>query len=183
MICSCETRSVTHADHSIVLARWHQCAPHLVHLIGIHTVPVLPPAESLWVHQPSDVSGMSWFSLFLPSKLLCIWRSGPHLIHGSLGQLKSTSQMASRLVQPFLQAQGQCRPTVTPCYSVCSNRLHLASAVMQPNSLCRSLLTDHSFGTIVVIATLNISHSLKASVIVLLLDIRMVLLLKVIRWH
>jgi len=30
-------------------------------------------------------------------------RSGPHLIHGSLGQPESSAEMASRSVQPFLQ--------------------------------------------------------------------------------
>jgi len=34
---------------------------------------------------------------------LPIGRSGPHLIHGSLGPPESTTQMASRLVQAFLQ--------------------------------------------------------------------------------
>jgi len=42
-----------------------------------------------------------------PSKLpLCTedLEFGPHLIHGSLGPPKSTTQMASRLVQPLLRA-------------------------------------------------------------------------------
>jgi len=35
----------------------------------------------------------------------------PHPIHGSLGPSKSTTQMASRSVQPFFMAQDRDRPT------------------------------------------------------------------------
>ena len=47
--------SPPHTDNSVVFARRRQCAPHLVHPIGNRTVPVLPPAESLWVYWPLDV--------------------------------------------------------------------------------------------------------------------------------
>jgi len=39
-----------------------------------------------------------------PLKCPFLWGSRPHLIHGSLGPHKSSSQMASRLVQPFLHS-------------------------------------------------------------------------------
>jgi len=44
-----------HVASSIVFARWCQSAPHVVAQIGIGTVPVLPPAESLSVYRPPDM--------------------------------------------------------------------------------------------------------------------------------
>jgi len=61
--------------------------------------------------------------------------SGPHLIHGSLGPPKSSTQTASQSLQPFLQGslvwqtdrethQQTDRPTDRPCCSVGNNRPH-----------------------------------------------------------
>jgi len=49
----------------------------------------------------------------------------PHLIHGSLGPPKSTSQTTSWSVQPFLLAHNCDRQTDRPWNSVRNNRLHL----------------------------------------------------------
>jgi len=59
---------------------------------------------------------------------------GPHLIHGSLGPTKSSTQTASRSVQPFLQDslmwQTNRHTTVLG-----NNRLHLLrSTAMRPNN-------------------------------------------------
>jgi len=50
--------------------------------------------------------------------------TGPHLICGFLGPPKSTTQTASRLVQPFLQGSLVWQ-TDRPSYSVGNNRPHL----------------------------------------------------------
>jgi len=44
--------------------------------------------------------------------------------------------MAPQSVQLFLQGLRSC-PTQRPCYSVCSNRPHLATAVMHSKKYCR----------------------------------------------
>jgi len=61
-----------------------------------------------------------------PSKLpLPMGGSGHHLIHGSLGPPESSTQTASRSVQPFLQGLLVWdRATNRPCYSVGNNRPH-----------------------------------------------------------
>jgi len=70
------------------------------------------------------------------SKLPFSWASGPHLIHDSLCSPESTSQTASQEFR-FGPALRQWQ-TDQPRYSICSNRLHLASAVMRTkNSLQR----------------------------------------------
>jgi len=54
--------------------------------------------------------------------------SEPHLIHGPSGPAKSSTQTASRSVQPFLQGSllwQTDRPTDRPRYSVSNNRPHL----------------------------------------------------------
>jgi len=50
-----------------------------------------------------------------------------------LGSHKSTLQSISQLVQAFFMTN---RQTVKLCYVICSNRSHLASAVMQPKEYC-----------------------------------------------
>jgi len=46
---------------------------------------------------------LQWAAPFSPKVPLLLGVSGPYLIHGFLGPSKSATQMASRLVQPFLQ--------------------------------------------------------------------------------
>jgi len=48
--------SPPHTDGSIVFARRSKYASHKYTQIVIRTVPVLPPAESLWTHQLLDMS-------------------------------------------------------------------------------------------------------------------------------
>jgi len=61
-----------------------------------------------------------------------------HLIHSSLRPPESTSQIASRLVQPFFAGLMVVtdRQTDRPRFSVCSDRQHLASAAMWLNNIC-----------------------------------------------
>ena len=58
--------------------------------------------------------------------------SEPHVIRGS-GPPESTSQMASRSVQLFLQGS-QSWQTNRPCYFICNTRPHLHSTAMQPKN-------------------------------------------------
>jgi len=66
-------------------------------------------------------------------KCLFPWGSGPHLIHGSLGQRESSSQTASRSVQWFPQGtdiqtnkKQTHMPTDRPRLSWCSNMAAIA---------------------------------------------------------
>ena len=76
-------------DGSVVFVRWHQC---VVHTVGICTIPVLPPAKSLWAYQLLDVSGHVLGRPFFTLKIafLCFGDLDPHLIHGSLVRPEST---------------------------------------------------------------------------------------------
>jgi len=57
----------------------------------------------------------------IPSKVpLPTGVSGPHLICGSFGPLKFTSQMASRSVQPFLQDSQSSAYNLGPYLCMCS---------------------------------------------------------------
>jgi len=73
---------------------------------------------------------VGWAALF-PSKLpLPVGGPGPHLIHDSLGPPESSTQMASRSVQPLCKAHYGDRQTDPqtyhgPRYSVSNNRPHL----------------------------------------------------------
>ena len=67
---------------------------------------------------------------------LCLGDLDPCRIHGFLGPPESASPTASRLVQPFLlgsQSWQTDRLTDQPCYSICSNSPHLASAMLWSN--------------------------------------------------
>jgi len=79
-----------------------------------------------------------------PSKLPLACESQPHLIHGSLGPPKSTPQMTSRSLQPFLHSSGSNRQTNRPCYSTCNSRPHLRGITMQPkkNTLFNLCITQ-----------------------------------------
>jgi len=78
-----------------------------------------------------------------PSKLrLRMGRSGPHLIHSSLGPPESSTQTASRSVQPFFRAHYCNRQTDKPTdkqttllgRSVTIGRTYLRSTAMRPNN-------------------------------------------------
>jgi len=61
----------------------------------------------------------------------------PYLIHGSLGPPESTSRTTiisdsnHNHFSRFCRAHGCDRPRDRPCYSICSNRPHLASAAVR----------------------------------------------------
>jgi len=82
-----------------------------------------------------------YFTMGLPFPSLKIapshgW-SGPHLIHGSLGPPESTTQTASRSVQPFLQGSlvwQTDRPTDHATRSVTVGRIYVHSTAMHPNN-------------------------------------------------
>jgi len=80
-----------------------------------------------------------------PSKLpLPKGGSGPHLIHGSLGPPKSTTQKVSRLVQPFLQSSQPWetdRQTDHITVSVTVGCICVRSTAMRPNN--RSVKCNH----------------------------------------
>jgi len=64
--------------------------------IGICTLLVLSPVSHFEHIDPQTCPVMAWVD---PLKLsLCIWGSGPYLVHCSLGPCESTSRMASQLV-------------------------------------------------------------------------------------
>jgi len=67
---------VTSPPHTDVFARWRQCASHLVHPIGIHTVLVLPPADSLWVYWLLDIRACPGLATF-PVKIASVWIWAP----------------------------------------------------------------------------------------------------------
>jgi len=102
-----------------------------------------PPSNTwffgpIWAHSPNGISIDS--AVFAQMSAECPYTMGcpippsklplpmgdldPHLIRGSQGPTKSSTQTASRSVQPFLQDSLVCH-TDRPHYSVSSNRLHL----------------------------------------------------------
>jgi len=102
------------AQSKPTIQRHHDCFSRFLH-IWPQSVPIL----------------YNWMPLS-PSKLGLSKRDlDPHLIHGCLDPPKSSNQMASRSVQPFLQGSlvwQADRPTNRvnrPRYSVCNNRPHL----------------------------------------------------------
>jgi len=130
-------------DGSVIFARLRQCALLLGHIgatwriwlnssfprpTGVHN----PNGKSigsavvayLMAESPYTYSGRPF-----PKKLpLPIGGAGPHLIHGSLGPPKSSTQTPSRSVQLFLQGSlvwQTDRQTDRPRYSVSNNGPHL----------------------------------------------------------
>jgi len=81
--------SLPHTDSPVVFARLRQYAPHLLHPDRHPHHIGAASAESLWVGPYIDhrtCLGMSWASLFSPSKLtIHVLGSELPLIHGSLG--------------------------------------------------------------------------------------------------
>ena len=62
--------SPPHTDGSIVFARRRQCAPHLVHQIGIHTVPVMILLNRVeYIDRRTHPAGMSWTGQFFALKI------------------------------------------------------------------------------------------------------------------
>jgi len=70
----------------------------------------------------------------------------PHLIHGSLGPPASSTQTASRSVQPFLQgSQLTDRPTDIPRCFVSNKRPRLRSTAMRSHNKLISVADAHAF--------------------------------------
>ena len=81
-------------------------------------------------------------SLPLSKLLLPMVGSGPHVIHGSLGPNKSTTQRESQSVQTFLQG---LRSWQTDCAtSVTIDRIYMRITAMQPMSMLLSSCQSHS---------------------------------------
>jgi len=134
-----KTASPPQMDGSIVFARWRQRALPRWHIGATWRMRLnLCFLQATQVHnQNSKLIGSAAFAQLtarspytlqwapLPPKLsLPIGGSGPHLIHGSLGPTESSTHMASRSVQPFLQGSLEDRQTdrqlTTDCIYVLS---------------------------------------------------------------
>jgi len=109
-----------HIDGSVILARWRQCAPHLIHVC-------LGPPESTFkgisIGQPILDSSQQRVHILYNGPPLFSRKtahshggSGSYLIHGSLGPPESTTTVTDRLTD---------RHTARPSYSICNNRPHL----------------------------------------------------------
>ena len=110
-----QAASLPHMDDSMVFARWHHCAPHLIHvLVGPHESKSQTASRS--VHPFLHSSQKNRYTLqraasFCPLKFpLSMGDLDIHLIHGSLGQPKSLTQTGSRSVQLFLHSSSQSVP-------------------------------------------------------------------------
>jgi len=105
-------------SHSPGGANVHTVHPHLVHgsvnpldsSSQMAARSVQPFFHSTQQRVPIPYNGLPPFP---PSKLPLAWRSGPHLMHGSLDRPESTSQMASPSVQPFLHSSLQNVPILS----------------------------------------------------------------------
>ena len=138
--------SPPHTGGSMVFASWRQCAPHPTHAS-------LGPSESTSQTAPRSVQPflhssrrrdhtrtLQWATAF-PSKLLI--RTGnldPPSNTCFLGPLESTTQTASRSVQPFLQGSRSWQTDwqtdhATP--SVTTGRIYVRSTAMRPNNNVR----------------------------------------------
>ena len=129
-----------HMDGAVVFNRWRQCAPPPnTRFLGSTRVPI-PNSISigsavyaqLMAERPNT---LQWAALSPPSKLpLPMGNQDPHIMHGSLGSPKSSTQMASHLVQLLLQGsllwQTDREHTTL---SVTIGHPHLATAAMWSN--------------------------------------------------
>ena len=122
-------------DGSIVFARCHQCAPHLIH------ASLYPPESTsqTWSQSVQPFSHSSQQEVPIhdngpplsPVNCPFVWGSGPHLIHGSLGLSKSITQMASQSVQPLA---GLTIVTDHDTPSVTIGCIYVCSTAMWPNN-------------------------------------------------
>ena len=129
-----------HMDNSVVFAKLRQCAPksntcflgptwdHIPNKISISSAIFL---HSSWHRVPILYNG----PLF-PSKLpLHMGRSGPHLIHGSLGPSESQLKLYLDQFSCFCRAHDSDRQTDHTSPS------HLCSTVTQPSNNSKSTCT------------------------------------------
>jgi len=118
-------------DGSVVLARWRQCAPPLIHAsMDSHESIPQTASRSIQPFLNSSRQRVLRFIMgrpFLPQNCPFTWGNmDPHLIHGSLGPPESTTQMASLGVQPFLHGSRLWQTS----YSVFNNTPRLRGTVI-----------------------------------------------------
>ena len=104
--------SPPHMDSSIIFARLCQCVPHLVH----------PNRHPHYLRACPGVApfALQNFPFILPPSNIVPW---PTWFNNPNGITIASTTFARLMVV-----------TDRPCYSICSNRLHLASFAMQPNN-------------------------------------------------
>jgi len=150
--------SPTNMDGSLIFARWRQCAPHLVqpnwhpHRTGS------APAESLWVYQlPARHVRYVLSQPLSPSKLplQCVGISTPsntRFLDPPESTLKPHHDQFGRFCRLMVMTNRQTdRETM---YSMCSNRPHLASALMQLNI---TVITNYTFRNLLVVSQMLFS--------------------------
>jgi len=136
--------SPPHTDGSIVFVRLRQCS-------SLSNTCFLGPTR---IHIPNGISiGSAIFAQLTAERLYTLqWAApppsnlplsrgdvDPNLIYG----FESTTQTASRSVQPFLQglrSWQRDRQRDRPHYSVCNNRPHLRSTAMRHNWSTRKVV-------------------------------------------
>jgi len=124
-------------EGSIVFGRLCQCAPHLIYssldppdsASQNARQSVQPYLQGSRQRVPILYNGPPFPLKIAPLRGVDL---NPHLIHGSLGPPKSTTQRTSRSLQPFCRAHDCDRLTNRPRYSICHNRPHLRGTAMQP---------------------------------------------------
>jgi len=89
------------------------------------------------------------------------WRDlDPHLIHGSPGPPKSSTQKAARSVQPFLQGSlvwQTDRPTDHATRSVRIGRIYVRSTAMRPNNTAAAAAAGVVVVVVVVVVVILIA--------------------------
>ena len=121
-------------NRSIVFARWCQCAPIYICSLGPPESTCRTPAGLVqpFLHSvPIVYYGPPLSSLKLPLHKASL---DHRLIHGALPPSESTTQTASRPVQPFLQGS-RLRQTDYATPSVTIGRLYICGTTMQPKKI------------------------------------------------
>ena len=131
---------------SVVFARWHYCAPHLIHVSLVQ-----PECKSqttfrlvqLFLHSSQQSIPIIYSGLPLASSKLPVTMGhlDPHalawFLGGSLGPLESSTQTASCSAQPFLQGSLVWQLTDHATQLAKTGYIYIHSIVMQPKTLCK----------------------------------------------
>jgi len=103
-----QAASPPHMDGSVVVARWRQCAPHLIHVHASFGPVESKPQTASWSLQPFLHSALWTCSgMFFPLKLplrMGIWTPSNNAF---LGPPECITQTTSQSVQPFLHRSRQ----------------------------------------------------------------------------
>jgi len=145
--------SPLHMDGSVVFARFHQCAPHLIHASLAHPNPQPKQHLDRFSHFCTAHGRASvYFTMGRPSPSKLTIPMGdldPNLIHGSLSPIESWTQTASRSVQPFLHSSllwqtdwQTVRPTQHATRSVTVGHIYVRSTAMRPNNVLWHHITE-----------------------------------------